>query len=229
MGKAARGEDARTYPWGNDSIDSSRANLCDATCRADEREPSLNDGYPETAPVGSYPAGASPYGLLDMAGNALEWVYDWYSSDTYQVGPRLNPGGPAQGLYQLVRGGSWASPAGYLRVTYRQARAPLTAWPDVGFRCVQADLRSQLIFPGQPTETLIPTETPEPSPVPTATAYPGFWALAYGGADTYQLRTIRTTSDGGYILAGAATAQDHLWIAKADRDGSLTWLCSAYP
>ncbi len=79
--KAARGPDGRTYPWG-EGITPQRANY--------NRETSG-----DTAPVGSYPAGAGPYGALDQAGNVWEWTADWYDATYYSKPTGNNPAGPA--------------------------------------------------------------------------------------------------------------------------------------
>src|SRR5690606_5000257 len=68
-----------------------------------------DDGVELTAPVGSYPAGASPFGALDMAGNVYEWVADWYA-DGYPVAPgeeRVDPTGPPSGTRRVLRGGAY--------------------------------------------------------------------------------------------------------------------------
>jgi formylglycine-generating enzyme required for sulfatase activity len=92
--KAARGPTARAYPWGDQSPDCTLANI---QCVGD------------TNLAGSYPAGASPYGVLDMAGNVEEIVNDWYLSSYYSISPYSNPTGPASGDYRVVRGGNWIS------------------------------------------------------------------------------------------------------------------------
>jgi formylglycine-generating enzyme required for sulfatase activity len=79
--KAARGTDGRKYPWGNE-FNGKYLNYGDSLCpvkRWQNRE--FSDGYAFTSPVGNYPKGASPYGVLDMSGNVWEWVYDWYDED----------------------------------------------------------------------------------------------------------------------------------------------------
>lgn len=116
--KAARGEDGRIYPWG-DEWDGSRLNYCDSNCTQDWKDTSQDDGYQYTAPAGSYPAGASPYGVLDMAGNVWEWVQDWYDSGYYADSPLANPTGPEMGTYRVIRGGSWYSNASVGRSAYR--------------------------------------------------------------------------------------------------------------
>jgi formylglycine-generating enzyme required for sulfatase activity len=90
--KAARSDDARLYPWG-DNIHPDYANY--------------NDYVGDTVEVGSYEAGKSPYGAYDMAGNAWEWVADWYSETYYLDGPTNNPAGPESSEYKVLRGGSW--------------------------------------------------------------------------------------------------------------------------
>ena len=89
--KAARGTDGRTWPWG-DEFEPNRANLSGA-----------EDGYGFTAPVGSFPGDVSPYGLLGMAGNAAEWVSDWFDADYYARADSSNPTGPASGEQRVHR------------------------------------------------------------------------------------------------------------------------------
>ncbi len=130
--KAARGSDGRAYPWGDD-FDGSRLNFCDNRCEYGWKDASFDDGYTYAAPVGSYPAGASPYGALDMAGNVREWVADWYGP--YTAAAQSNPAGPASGELGVLRGGTWDSVAGYVRAAYRH-RSGVDGWSDSsGFRC----------------------------------------------------------------------------------------------
>ena len=86
--------------------------------------------------MGSYPSGASPYGVLDMAGNVNEWVADWYSSSYYGVSPPSNPTGPASGSYRVLRGGSWRNDWNDIRVALRPSNNPDLSYGNVGFRCV---------------------------------------------------------------------------------------------
>jgi formylglycine-generating enzyme required for sulfatase activity len=119
--KAARGTDGKIWPWGND-WDEDKVNAKDA-------------GPGHTTAVGSYPDGASPYGCMDMAGNAWEWVADWYQRDYYQAAPDHNPQGPNQGASRSVRGGSWALPQGLNRCASRFGFLPWVRRDDLGFRC----------------------------------------------------------------------------------------------
>jgi len=122
--KAARGTSVIAYPWGDAS----------PTC-------SLVNGYingycvGDTSAVGDYPAGASPYGAMDMAGNVWEWVNDWYSSSYYSISPSSNPQGPASGAYRVLRGGSWYGYDSDLRVAYRGYFYPSYRHYTFGFRC----------------------------------------------------------------------------------------------
>ena len=136
--KAARGTDGRLFPWGDAALQANLANFCDAGCpntEPAEIESMFDDGYRDTAPVGSYPAGASPYGTLDMAGNVLEWTADWiapYSGDAQLQ----DPTGPATGSRRVTRGGSWFSGRSGLRASARASFAPDKTFDLLGFRCV---------------------------------------------------------------------------------------------
>jgi formylglycine-generating enzyme required for sulfatase activity len=126
--KAARGTNPRAYPWGDGDPNCSLANIKNVAtglyCVGD------------TSKVGNYPAGASPYGTLDMAGNVWEWVSDWYSDTYYSGSPYSNPLGPVTGIYKEQRGGSWGDGWGTHRTAYRS----YGDYPDyynalIGFRC----------------------------------------------------------------------------------------------
>jgi len=131
--KAARGTDGRAYPWGNNPVTGKLLNFCDKNCEYDQKDSAVDDGYAKTAPVGSYLAGTSPYGALDMAGNVWEWVEDWYDGypgTTYKsdyFGQK----------YRVLRGGSWLNDATYVRATDRgYVGLSDNRSADIGFRCV---------------------------------------------------------------------------------------------
>ncbi len=93
----------------------------------------------DTSAVGSYPAGASPYGALDMAGNVWEWVNDWWQSDYYSGSPGSNPPGPTTGRYRVLRGGGWNGYDSRLRAADRyHYGSPTSQFDLVGIRCVAA-------------------------------------------------------------------------------------------
>lgn len=134
--KAAGGPDGRTYPWGDQYVTGNLANFSDANSVFEGADPSVDDGYKDTAPVGSYPKGQSYYGALDMAGNVWEWVADKYGQDYYSISPSSNPIGPEKGAYRVLRGSSAGDPANTLRVTYRFFRSADLQTDFIGFRCV---------------------------------------------------------------------------------------------
>jgi len=134
---AARGPQRNTYPWG-DTFDGEQLNFCDDSCSEEHKNPEWNDGYELTAPVGSFEAGTSWLGALDMAGNVFEWVNDWYQEDYYAVSPQSNPPGPGTGDSKVLRGGSWNSRVYYVASASRRWYRPRENYSDLGFRCVAA-------------------------------------------------------------------------------------------
>jgi formylglycine-generating enzyme required for sulfatase activity len=122
--KAARGTDGRKYPWGNEPP---TEELCN-----------FNRIVGGMTPVGRYPSGASPYGVLDMAGNVWEWVNDWYDEKYYSVSPSVNPQGPASGTRRVLRGGAWNYGDNYVRSAVRDFVGPVNWLKYSGFRCVRS-------------------------------------------------------------------------------------------
>ncbi len=88
-------------------------------------------------PVGSYPDGASPYGVMDMAGNVMEWVNDWFQIGYYGKSPYDNPPGAESGTEKVLRGGYWSFENVGLQVAQRFFAFDNLRWPTIGFRCVQ--------------------------------------------------------------------------------------------
>lgn len=126
--RAARGPSGRVYPWGD---------LYNARVTNHGRLAPLpldtTDGYAELAPVGSFPAGRTPDGILDLAGNAAEWTSDPYRDSYSDPLPE-----PREDVPRVVRGGSFMSAAPHLRGAARQGFAPETRGPWLGFRCAKS-------------------------------------------------------------------------------------------
>ncbi|MGB4259215.1 MAG: formylglycine-generating enzyme family protein [Phycisphaerae bacterium] len=156
---AARGSDARRYPWGNEEqLETTRYVANVATTRANY------DGYEYTAPVLSFASGVSPFGIYNMSGNVWEWTADWYDLARYAWpsdedppaplarGPKRfgdanypNPGpkdirearvGPVRGDQRSIRGGSFANPIEQAQVTSRDSLHPWVHQNNVGFRTI---------------------------------------------------------------------------------------------
>jgi eukaryotic-like serine/threonine-protein kinase len=136
---AARGTAGHLYPWGN-AFDGSKLNFCDTNCSYGWKDSNSDDGYALTAPVGSYPAGASWVGALDMAGNVWEWVNDWSDAGYYENSPAEDPAGPPDDgnyEYKVLRGGSWGYFASSVRAADRFLDRPAARDVYVGIRCVR--------------------------------------------------------------------------------------------
>ena len=132
---AARGPDGLEYPWG-DEFDGTRLNYCDSNCPdSPAADHTADDGYVETAPVGSYEGGESWCGALDMAGNVFEWAADWLGD--YPSERQENPTGPTSGEERVLRGGSFAFGADWVRGAARNSSIPDTPFYDIGFRCAR--------------------------------------------------------------------------------------------
>jgi formylglycine-generating enzyme required for sulfatase activity len=134
--KAARGTDGRKYTWGNDPVSSTVANLCDINCPLPQANGLYNDGFGNTAPVGSFPAGASPYGAMDMAGNVWEWTSSLIKDYPYSA---------TDGREDLTatgerswRGGSWTNGYWWMRVTLRYRSVDWYWNYNLGFRCASS-------------------------------------------------------------------------------------------
>jgi len=111
--------------------------LCDVNCTYEWKESHIDDGYLGTAPVGSFEAGKSPYGVYNMGGNVREWLADWFVPDYYVDAPDRNPPGPDSGIGRVLRGGSWRSNIPVALSTYRLWYDPKVKDEYIGFRCAR--------------------------------------------------------------------------------------------
>lgn len=130
---AARGPEARIFAWGND-FDKTRLNYCDSSCPL-IADAAYADGYPDAAPVGSFPSGVSWIGALDMTGNAREWVSDWLGK--YPAASVTDPRGPASGDLKITRGGSWYDTPDDVRSANRGGESLEYYRDNLGFRCAR--------------------------------------------------------------------------------------------
>ncbi|MBH0192463.1 MAG: SUMF1/EgtB/PvdO family nonheme iron enzyme [Nitrospira sp.] len=126
--KAARGERGNLFPWGHQPPAPELAKFGQYHVHE----------IPIVAFVERGEEGRSPYGLHHMAGNAAEWVNDWFGIDYYATMPDRNPRGPATGRYKVVRGGSWKSEPALLRTATRGGASPDRRAATIGFRCARS-------------------------------------------------------------------------------------------
>jgi formylglycine-generating enzyme required for sulfatase activity len=121
--KAMRGTDARLWPWGNQEKPNG-ANWA-----------RVQDGHEVSARVGSFPTDKSPYGVMDGAGNVMEWVADWYQETYYKDAPDKDPPSPEFGIFRVMRGGGYTTTGGDIRITSRSKMVPDFRDETIGFRC----------------------------------------------------------------------------------------------
>ncbi|MEY2504291.1 MAG: hypothetical protein QOG27_571 [Verrucomicrobiota bacterium] len=131
---AARGIDGRKYPWGNHENRGDLANFADRNTVFAWSDREIDDGYPESSPVGAFPFGASPFGVEDLAGNVWEWCLDYF--EPYRGVAKVNPRGPTSGAKRVYRGGSWKSRFKSVRATARGSNVPNYSCNDLGFRII---------------------------------------------------------------------------------------------
>ena len=143
---AARGAERRFFPWGDDMPDGTRANYADKQLDVPHNDPAHDDGFAGLAPVGAFPAGATPEGIMDMAGNAREWtssqalgirdadhhIWQWENRPEHLRGPERRPE-----LMYVVKGGAFDSAADDLRCSDMRMLPPDTRHESMGFRCVR--------------------------------------------------------------------------------------------
>ena len=189
--KAARGVGGSIYPWGDDPDPKERLNFADSNSEGlDWSDPEVDDGYARTSPVGNYPSGASPYQVLDMAGNVWEWTADWYGDTYYALAPADNPPGSDDGSLKIARGGSWQDPMLYTRSAYRSGFAPASTVNTLGFRCVTSEA------------------------LPSASAPNKFSDLPHATLRTGEhVSSFSWSPDGKYLAAGGGAL--YVWDIKA--------------
>ncbi len=129
--KAMRGTDGRLWPWGNEQKPGA-ANWA-----------RVNDGYEVTASVGTFQEDRSPFGVMDGAGNVMEWVQDWYSEQAYRESTERNPQSPEHGIYKVLRGGGYTTTGSDVRITSRSKMVADFRDETIGFRCAMTEAKSR--------------------------------------------------------------------------------------
>ena len=153
--KAARGEDGRIYPWGNEPAGLSRANFGRTGLSGPVRDrPERLLLYPPIISVDKYENAVSPYGVYQMSGNVAEWTADWYDSSYYKRAPDRNPKGPEKGTQKAFRGGGWVDSTPSVRPAQRNGTEPNTKMNWLGFRCAR-DVKEPAESAAQPSQTSV--------------------------------------------------------------------------
>jgi formylglycine-generating enzyme required for sulfatase activity len=129
--KAMRGTDGRLWPWGNVE-QANGANWA-----------RVQDGHDVSAPVGTVLTDKSPYGVMDGAGNVMEWVADWYAESYFTEAPELNPPSPDHGVFRVLRGGGYATTGADIRITSRSKMVSDFRDETIGFRCADSAAKSE--------------------------------------------------------------------------------------
>ncbi len=146
--KAARGEDGRINPWGNQIAGLSRANFGRSGLSGPVRDrPERLLLYPPVISVDKYENGVSPYGVHQMIGNVAEWVADWHDKDYYASAPDRNPKGPERGTHKGFRGGGWIDSTTTARAAQRNGTDPTVKINWLGFRCACDSKKDMALLP----------------------------------------------------------------------------------
>lgn len=138
--KAMRGTDGRLWPWG-DVEQPGGANWA-----------RVQDGHEASARVGTFQSDKSPYGVMDGAGNVMEWVADWYDETYYKRSPDQNPPSPEYGTYRVLRGGGYTTAGGDVRITSRSKMMQDFRDETIGFRCANSPVGTVGEEKGKPEE-----------------------------------------------------------------------------
>nr|NIN64075.1 SUMF1/EgtB/PvdO family nonheme iron enzyme [Anaerolineae bacterium] len=225
---AARGPQGRVFPWG-DEFDGTRLNYCDANCEEDWADETVDDGYADTALVGSFPAGASWCDVQDLAGNVWEWVADWRDSDYYDRSPSQNPTGPSSGEYKVLRGGSWNSVPHHVRSANRLGHDPDCTINLVGFRCARGSEKEKSnAVTNRNAASVTPTGISTPTAAESSESVIPPQASLYFGY-TYQ------QPDGNRLMHGQGAVPDvqpldiplddqPQWLVAAPMRGGSVWV-----
>jgi formylglycine-generating enzyme required for sulfatase activity len=196
--RAARGTDERTYPWG---AAAPTCTLTNAGVAGSGVDPCVN----ALTAVGTHTTGMSPAGLQDMAGNAREWVADWYAA--YPPGNATDPQGPGSGTDKIARGGSYVSYGTDLTTHVRPVRPPSSSDSFIGFRCAKGGLSPAFtVTPGSgPVSTNFVVDASSSSDAVYATSQLQVrWDWTNDGAYDTSLTTTKTASH-TYAAAGNQT------------------------
>jgi formylglycine-generating enzyme required for sulfatase activity len=241
---AARGPDSLIFPWGNE-FDSSRLNYCDMTCGSPGADTRVSDGYPLTAPVGSFPGGISWIGALDMSGNVWEWTSNLLYDYPYRTDDGREVGIDADSTsFRTLRGGAWIDNPFALRVANRNEHAPVDQTTIFGFRCARSfDSRKE------PAETSQKPPSPLVSKPPLEAQLGDTWirpadhaVTVFVPSGTFAMGTGTTGRPDGYWeeLPQHEVTLDGFWMDKFEvtnaqfadflqargnqEEGGVTWL-----